>query len=243
VALAALGVVACGGDDGDDNGNGQNTPTQQEFTDDRDGLETPEPVADTANRSPRPGGPAYNAPPPPIAASVTSAATAAKCEARGFKSEAQPQSHVSTEAAARESNPPLSGAHNQRWADYGFYNEPIPYKYHLHNLEHGSVFIHYGREVPVEGVNALRQTWAKSPAYIVAAPNTDPKFPVDGVVVGAPQRWLVCKPFAPAMIPAVEAFIAEYRGRGPEGVAALNSPQPRPDDLPEPELPDPAAAG
>ncbi len=240
-AATMTGIAACGGDKTTPDDGNAPLPA---FKDERDGLVKPEPEADTVNRGPRPGAIAYNAPPPPIAADVQAAAQAAGCDVRGFKSETQPQSHIPGESATRESAPPLSGGHNQKWADYGVYNEPIPYKYQLHNLEHGAVFVQYGTKVSVEGVNALREMWAKSPAYLVISPNSGAAFPAEGVVVGAQQRWMVCKPtFTAAMIPAVEAFRDAYRGRGPEGSPALNSDQPRPDDLPEPVLADTGAKG
>lgn len=247
VALAAaltLGLAACGGD-----GDGTNststgaapTPQQTDFTDDRSGLVEPEPARDSAGRVPRGSSVTYNDPPPPIAAAVTAAAQGAKCTATSFASEAEPQSHIEGESAATLTVPPLSGAHNEYWADWGVYDKPVPYKHQLHNLEHGGVIIHYGTEVPVEGVNALRTLWAKKPAFAIVVPDTHKDFPKDAVVVGSQQRWLVCKPFTPVQISAVEAFVDEYRGRGPEAVAAKNAGGERPGGLPEPKLPDPGA--
>ncbi len=245
-ALAAaltLGLAACGGG-GDDPGTttgGSAPPQQADFTDDRSGLVEPEPATDAAGRAPRGSSVTYNDPPPPIAAAVTAAADAAKCTVRGFPSEVDPSSHISGEAVATQSIPPLSGAHNEYWADWGVYDKPIPYKHQLHNLEHGGVMVHYGVDVPVEGVNALRTLWAKKPAFVIVVPDTSPAFPKDAVVVGSQQRWLVCKPFAPAQISAVEAFVDEYRGRGPEAVASRNAGGATPDGLPEPKLKDPGA--
>ncbi len=201
----------------------------------------PEPARDRPNRSPRGPSVTYNDPPPPISAEVKAAAETAKCTVTSFPSEVDPQSHISGEAAAAFSIPPLSGAHNEGWADWGVYNKPIPYKHQIHNLEHGGVIIHYGTEVPVEGVNALRELWAKSPAYLVIVPDTSPQFPKDAVVAGSWQRWVVCKPFAPAQVSAIERFVTAYRGRGPESAAALNGS--RPDNVAEPEIPDTGAAG
>lgn len=247
VALAAalaLGVAACGGDGGGDGGTstaGAPAPQQADFTDDRSGLAEPEPARDSAGRIPRGASVDYNDPPPPIAAAVKAAAGAAKCTATSFASEAEPQNHIADESAAALTIPPLSGAHNEHWADWGVYNKPIPYKHQLHNLEHGGVIIHYGTDVPVDGVNALRTLWAKMPAFVIVVPDTHKDFPKDAVVVGSQQRWLVCKPFAPAQISAVEAFVDEYRGRGPESVAAKNAGGERPDGLPGPKLSDKGA--
>ena len=217
------------------------TPDQPDFTDDRDGLIEPEPALDPANRAPRGASVNYNDPPPPLSAAVKAAADAVKCSVASFPSEAEPQNHIPGDSVAVQSLPPLSGGHNEYWADWGVYNKPIPYKHQLHNLEHGGVVIHYGTEVPVDGVNALRTLWAKSPAFLIVVPDSNAKYPKDAVVVGSQQRWLVCKPFVPSQVSAVEAFIDEYRGRGPEPAGATNAGGDRPDGLPGPKLEDKGA--
>lgn len=247
-ALAAaltLGIAACGGDD-ETSGTGTGatpTPTTPAFVDERDGLATPEPALDNAARQPRGESVTYNDPPPPIAAGVTAAAEAAGCTVASFASEANPQDHIPGESATAQSIPPLSGAHNERWADWGVYDRPIPYKHQIHNLEHGGVVIHYGTQVPVAGVNALRTLWASSPAFLIVVPDANPSFPTDAVVAGSWQRWVVCKPFTPDKVSAIAAFLEEYRGRGPEPAAALNAGGDRPDGLPEAAIADTGAEG
>ncbi len=245
VAALSLGIAACGGGSSSStSGSGPSGSAQQAaFTDNRAGLVTPTPASDPANRNPSPLGPSvnYNDPPPPIAAGVEAAAQTAGCTVKSWPSEANPQNHIDGEAATTITVPPLSGAHNPRWADWGVYNQPVPYKYQLHNLEHGGVFVHYGRNVPVAGVNAIREWWATSPAYILVAPDTAPQFPATAVVAGSQQRWLVCKRFTPAQIAAVDAFAKEYRGRGPEQIRAIDSSDARPSDHPAPVIPDSGA--
>lgn len=247
VATVTLGVAACGGGEetSTNTGTGDTEVRQLQFTDDRPGLVRPEPVTDAANRRPRGPSVAHNDPAPPIAATVKAAVDAAGCKTNSFPSEADPQLHIPGEAAAAQSLPPVSGGHNERWADWGVYNRPVPYKYQLHNLEHGGVLVHYGRDVPVDAVNAIRELWAKSPAYLIVTPDTGvtPKasFPGDAVVAGSQQRWISCRPFTAAQVSAIAAFVAEYRGRGPEQIQATNPDVDRPGDLPAPELPDPGA--
>lgn len=243
--VASLALAACGGSTPklSDSGDGQ-VP----FTDDRPGLAKPDPAADNANRQPRGVSVTYNDPPPPISAAVQAAAGAAGCAARGFFGEpatiqADGTYHVSGTPIPTISIPPLSGLHNARWADWGVYNQPVPYRYQVHNLEHGGVIIHYGKNVPVEGVNALRALWAKSPAYVIVLPDTQPKFTPDSVVAGSWQRWVVCKSFKPAQISAIAAFVNEYRGRGPEQALAIDAGGDKPADLPSPAIADPGAKG
>jgi hypothetical protein len=243
VTVVALGVAACGGGSTGTttSSSGSTTPEQPDFTDNRSGLIEPAPAIDSANRVPRGASVSYNDPPPPIAAAVKAAAETAKCTVASFASEKDPQSHIEGESAETQSIPPLSGAHNGYWAAWGVYNKPIPYKFQLHNLEHGGVVIHYGTDVSVEGVNALRTLWAASPAYLIVVPDSNPKFPSDAVVVGSQQRWMVCKPFAPAQVSAIQAYVDEYRGRGPEQIAPKDVGGQRPPGLPAPKIPDKGA--
>ena len=240
-ALLAIGLAACGGGDDKTPTDSGPTPDQPAFKDERSGLKEPEPALDNANRQPRGASVNYNDPAPPIAAAVTAAATTAGCQVNAFNSEANPQDHIDGESAAVQSLPPVSGAHNEFWADWGVYNEPIPYKHQLHNLEHGGVVIHYGTEVSVEGVNAVRDLWAKSPAFLIVVPDSNPNFPKDAVVATSQQRWMVCKPFKPEQVSALEVYIDEYRGRGPEPARANNVGQDRPDGLPGPKIADEGA--
>jgi len=240
VVAVSLGIATCGGDTAQLSTNGDG---QVSFTDDRSGLVTPEPASDSANRQPRGPSVTYNDPPPPIAAAVKAAASAAGCSVRGFFGEpAAVQSdgtyHVSGDPVPAVSIPPLSGLHNPRWADWGVYNRTLPYKYQVHNLEHGGVIIHYAKDVPVEGVNALRELWAKSPAYVIVVPDSHPKFTPGAVVAGSWQRWIVCKSFTPAQISAIEAFVNEDRGRGPEQALASDAGGDKPADLPAPVIAD-----
>lgn len=215
--------------------------SQEPFVDDRAGLVTPSPLIDDASHQPRGPSVDFNDPAPPISDTVAGAARAVGCEAKSFMSEANSGSHIVGEPATTQSVPPLSGAHAPRWADYGVYEVPVPFGLQLNNLEGGGVFIHYGRRVPVAGVNALRSLWAKSPAYLLVAPDTHPAYPPDAVTVGSQQRWVRCPSFSPAQIGAVEAFVLEYRGRGPLPLPAVNFSKFIDPGLPAPVLFDPAA--
>ena len=221
-----LGLAACGGAGGGAATNGGRDTQQARFTVDRPDLVAPEPAVDAANRNPRQQSVNYNDPPPSISANVNAAAQTAGCTVKSFPSEADPQNHISGESQTKISVPPLSGAHNPRWADWGVYNQPVPFKHQLHKLEHGGVFNHYGTKVPVEGVNAIREAWAKSPGLPDRRSRHRASVPDERRRRRQPARWLVCKPFTPGQVSAIEAFVAEYRGRGPEQGSA-NSAGPR----------------
>lgn len=52
--------------------------------------------------------------------------------------------------------PPTSGPHYEVPAVWGAYSEPLQQARVVHNLEHGGVFIQYGRDVPTATVDELR---------------------------------------------------------------------------------------
>ena len=169
-----------------------------------------------------------NGGPPELDGDLVSAAKAAGCTVQAFTADTPEggtaRDHVEGEPVYDVSIPPLSGQHNGTWADWGFYSLSIPYKFLVHNLEHGGVVVRYGSEVARADVVSLGELWAKRPAYTVFAPDESTGFPAKGVVVGSWQRWMVCKPFTPAKhVAVIERFITTYRGRGPEDVPSVNT--------------------
>ena len=66
--------------------------------------------------------------------------------------------------------PPTSGPHYGETAIWGFYDEPIPLVRTTHNLEHGGVIIHYGRDVPQAAIDQLRAFYNEDPAGLIVAP-------------------------------------------------------------------------
>lgn len=164
---------------------------------------------------------------PSIDSELLATATAAGCKVQAFAGDkagqASAREHVEGDPGYTVSLPPVSGPHNGTWADWGFYDLPVPYKFLVHNLEHGGVIVHYGSELARADVKVLGELWAKRSAYTIFTPDTSATFPAKGVVVGAWQRWMVCKPFAAAQIPAIDKFITAYRGKGPEEVGSVDS--------------------
>lgn len=66
--------------------------------------------------------------------------------------------------------PPTSGPHYGETATHGQYDDPIPLARTLHNLEHGAVVIHYGKDVPAETVAQLRDFYNDDPQGLILAP-------------------------------------------------------------------------
>jgi hypothetical protein len=53
-------------------------------------------------------------------------------------------------------DPPTSGPHYSQWAIIGAYSAPLNQAQLVHNLEHGNIFIQYGKDVPQSTVDELK---------------------------------------------------------------------------------------
>jgi hypothetical protein len=224
LALASsLALAACGG--------AASTASEAAFPD--------------AAHQPRGESVGYFDPPPPIAPGVRRAAAAAGCTVRSFPMEpvkVQPDGslHVAGSPAYRLSLPPTSGLHNPTWADWGIYSRPVPFRFQVHNLEHGGIIVHLGRGLAAGPRAAIRRLWSRAPAYLIVTPETFPAFPARGVVVTSWQRWMSCPRWSPRVPAAIAAYRDAYRGTGPEQAPAIDSGRTVP-GLPAPALRDSGA--
>lgn len=158
-------------------------------------------------------------------ASVQEQMQAAGCTLKDYPGVSR--AHISNPNARPKSwnsFPPTSGPHYFTPAVYGFYTEPVALARVVHNLEHGGIYLLYGPKTPADTVDKLRQIYDKDPRGLVVAP-----LPAMGnrIAVGA---WTSKNPGSNEVgtghlakctsvdVKAYEAFIKEYRGRGPEGV-------------------------
>jgi Protein of unknown function (DUF3105) len=119
--------------------------------------------------------------------------------------------------------PPTSGPHYFTPAVYGIYTEPLQLARVLHNLEHGGVYMLYGSKTPADTASKLGEVYDKDPRGLVVAP-----LPELGKTI-ALGAWTSEHPGSGEVgtghlakctkvdTGAAEAFIKEYRGRGPEG--------------------------
>jgi len=53
-------------------------------------------------------------------------------------------------------NPPTSGPHYAQWAIWGAYTTPLYQAQVVHNLEHGGIYLQYGKDVPQATVDQLK---------------------------------------------------------------------------------------
>ena len=187
-------------------------------------------------------------PPPALAPTVRKAAKAAGCRLRadtsavGIHLQASDivPLHVQDPDYSTQARPPTNGFHRPIWANWGFYQQPVPYAYEVHNLEHGGIAIHIGLAVTRKQGTRVIQLWADSPPYLVIAPGRPADVSRRGVTVTSWQRAMVCKTWNARTVAAIRIYRDVYRGAGPEQIPSLNSGG-NAGDLPTPVLPDPTA--
>ncbi len=126
-------------------------------------------------------------------------------------------------------NPPTSGKHYPRWADYRSYDAPVPRGYLLHALEHGGVLFAYNCALlDAASCDALRIAIEDFQVAFAADPACEA--PIEHRLLAAPDPELDA-PFAAAawgqMLKArcfddarVGAFAKKHYGTGPEDSCA-----------------------
>jgi hypothetical protein len=67
-------------------------------------------------------------------------------------------------------DPPTSGEHYARTANWGVHNEPVENEYQVHNLEHGGIVIQYNESVTAEEVAELEGIASQCDVKLLLAP-------------------------------------------------------------------------
>lgn len=150
--------------------------------------------------------------------------TAAGCTLESFPGVSR--AHIGDPAArpkAWNSFPPTSGPHYVTPAVYGFYDEPVELARVLHGLEHGGIYMLYGDKTPADTATRLREIYDRDPRGLVVAPLPELR---KQIALGA---WTSDNPgtddkgtghlakCTQVDKDAFNAFVDEFRGRGPEG--------------------------
>jgi uncharacterized protein DUF3105 len=148
--------------------------------------------------------------------------------------------HVANPDYGKVPRPPTNGHHRPLWADWGFYRNPVPYAYEVHNLEHGGVVVHLGIRISTGAGTAVLRLWAASPPYILVVPGAPGDVPQRGATITSWQRAMICKKWNARVLPAIRTYRDTYRGAGPEQVPSLDTGTGA-QDLPTPVLADPTA--
>jgi len=129
--------------------------------------------------------------------------------------EIQGQTHIpdGTEPSVPyNSNPPTSGDHYAKPADWGVYNKTLPDGQLVHNLEHGGIWISYKSSVDADTVAKL-QDFAKRYNLIIVEPRDKDDAPIAFAAWGHLQNF---DSFDEA---AMVKFISAYYDHGPEKVS------------------------
>ena len=156
-------------------------------------------------------------------ARVRGAAEAAGCT---FVSKpALPASHSITSpdgVAKWNTDPPTTGPHYEVPAVFGSYSEPLQPARLVHNLEHGGVFIQYGKDVPEATVRQLQAFYADHDrgTLLSPLPRLGKQIALGAWVTPSEDKpdegkgyLMKCTRFDEA---AFVAFLEEFQYKGPE---------------------------
>jgi Protein of unknown function (DUF3105) len=115
-------------------------------------------------------------------------------------------------------DPPTSGPHYSIPAVFGIYEEPIELARLVHNLEHGGIYILYGKDVPETTVDQLRSFYEGHKTGTIMAPldRLGDKFALGAWVVDGDTHsgfLAKCRTFHEN---AVGTFFRSLQFRGPE---------------------------
>ena len=112
------------------------------------------------------------------------------------------------------SNPPTSGPHFSRPAEWGVYKEELPDEVLIHNLEHGGIWLSYKPEVSEDIIKKLEGFYEKYGRKVVVTPRTKNDTDI------ALAAWNRVDKFSVSEYSEerVDKFIKAFRNKGPEYV-------------------------
>ncbi len=119
-------------------------------------------------------------------------------------------------------SPPTSGSHFQTPAIWGAYTAPLLPAQVVHNLEHGGIFIQYGKDVPSATVDQLQAFYDehKNGTLLAPLPSLGSKIALGAWTTPSPSQATGGKAYL-AKCPgfdqeAYAAFFSAYQFKGPE---------------------------
>jgi len=119
-------------------------------------------------------------------------------------------------------SPPTSGPHFAQQAVWGSYTEPLLQAQVVHNLEHGGIYIQYGKDVPQATIDELKGFYDshQNGTLLAPLPSLGSKIAIGAWTTSSPSKpdtgtaYLAkCTTFDEA---AYAAFFKAYQGQGPE---------------------------
>jgi hypothetical protein len=125
------------------------------------------------------------------------------------------QDHVDT-APQYGTNPPTSGPHFGTPSSAGFFepDAPVEPAALVHNLEHGQIVFWYDPDAPQATIDALEAVVDEDPQSLIAVPWADVESPFTFTMTA----WARSQSCRQVSTEVVNAFRAEFQGKGPEQV-------------------------
>jgi len=156
---------------------------------------------------------------------VARAARAAGCELRSERARSRDHIGNPNETVPYASNPPMTGRHSEIAAEDSAYEQAPPDPSLVHSLEHGRINIWFKPNAPAQVRADLKALYDRDQGFqMLLIPRADMPYTFaatawskDPEPLGT-GRLLGCRNASPAAFEALQAFIEEYRGNGPEPV-------------------------
>jgi len=106
------------------------------------------------------------------AADFEKGAKAANCNVQDFPADKGGTHLAATDPdpSSWDSDPPTHGPHDPQWAIWGQYDQDVPQRNLVHNLEHAGLVIQYGPQVNADQLAALKAAVLKDTQWTVLAP-------------------------------------------------------------------------
>lgn len=126
----------------------------------------------------------------------------------------QGREHVTGSHPPYNSNPPTSGWHNPRAAEWGVYQEELSDEVLIHNLEHGGIWVSYRPGISEDVQKKLESFYDKYGRKIIVEPRSQN----DADIVLAAWNRLDKFSAGEYSDERVDKFIRAFRNKGPEFV-------------------------
>ncbi len=124
--------------------------------------------------------------------------------------------HVSDETViAYKTNPPQSGSHYAKPADWGVYEEAIPDERLVHNLEHGGIWIAYRPSISTAAKDRLTALAKSYKSKVIMAPRKKNDTDIALVSWGRIYKMEIA-PDGSFDEKAIKNYIIKYKNTGPE---------------------------
>lgn len=123
-----------------------------------------------------------------------------------------------TKVDYHNSNPPTSGNHWPRPAEWGIYDKPLPDEVLVHNLEHGGIWISY-KDVDEETKSKIKSIAEKYPRAVIVTPRPENDAKIS---IASWGRLIKMDSLDEGL---VERFIRSNINKAPEPLASLEQPQ------------------